>query len=167
MSHDRMTSLVRPLDPERLLRRPSADRWSVGEVLEHLTLMDELFLTAVEPIVRTARKDAAAPARPWSATFIGGKIAGSLEGAKPLKSPKAAVPNAPRAALREAFLAGDSRYATLLSDAAPLDWNAVRLRPPVAPWVPLKINLGDVFCLHRVHVQRHLKQIERIVARTR
>jgi hypothetical protein len=32
------------------------------------------------------------------------------------------------------------------------------------PWLPLKINLGDVFCIHTVHVQRHLGQIERVIA---
>jgi hypothetical protein len=165
-NHDRVASLVRPLDPERLLRRPAQDRWSVGEVLEHLTLMDELFLTAIVPLVHGASVDAGAPAREWKPTFIGGQIAKSLEGAKPLRSAKVGLPRRPRAGVAEAFLAADLRYARLLDDAARVDWNAIRLRPPVLPWLPLKLNIGDAFRIHAVHVARHAKQIERTIAET-
>ena len=163
-NHDRIAALVRPLDPERLHRHPIPGRWSVGEVLEHLALMDAVFLRALEPHLRTARADAAAGAREWKATVVGKLIAGPLQRPKPLKSPKVAVPRTPRAGVREAFLAGDARFAQLLDETTGLDWNRVRLRPPVMPWFPLKLNLGDVFQIHRVHVARHLRQIERAVA---
>jgi hypothetical protein len=160
----RIASLARPLDPERLLRRPGPDRWSVGEVLEHLTLMDGLFLRAVEPLVRTARRDAGAAARPWAPSRIGKGIAESQRNPKPLKAAKAARPATPRAGVFEAFLAGHMRFAQLLAESNGLDWNDVRLRPPVMPWFPLKMNLGDVFQIHGVHVQRHCGQIERTIA---
>ena len=163
-NHERLKALVRPLDPERLTRRPGPQRWSVGEVLEHLTLMDALFLTASEPLVRDARRDAAAPAREWKASFLGGMIASSLEGPRRLRSAKVGRPGMPRNGVTEAFLAGDMRYMQLLDDALTLDWNAVRMRPPVLPWLPIRINLGDVFAIHRVHVTRHIGQIERTIA---
>ena len=163
-NHERIASRTRALDPERLLRRPSAGAWSVGEVLEHLVLMDALFLKPVEPLVRESRRDAAAPLREYSESFIGGKIASSLEDPKPLKAPKAAVPLTPRAGVVEAFLASDTRFITLMDEATALDWNRVRLRPPVAPWIPIRINLGDVFHIHTVHVRRHHAQIERILS---
>ena len=163
-NHDRIAALVRPLDPDRLLQHPIPGRWSVGEVLEHLTLMDALFLRALEPHLRVARADASAGAREWKPTLIGKGIAGPLQKPKPLKSPKAAVPKTPRAGVREAFLAGDARFAELLEETTGLDWNRVRLRPPVMPWLPLKMNLGDVFEVRRVHVARHLRQIERAIA---
>lgn len=163
-NHDRLAEVVRPLDPDRLLRPPGAGRWSVGQVLEHLALMDGRFLAATEPLVRDARRDAAAPLREWKPTFIGGQIASALRKPKPLKSAKIGRPGTPRNGVAEAFLAIDLRYANLLDEAASLDWNAVRLRPPVLPWLPLKLNLGDVFEIHRVHVTRHLGQIERTIA---
>lgn len=133
-------------------------------MLEHLTLIDGLFLSATEPLVRDSRRDAAAPSRTWKASFIGSMIAGALERPKPLKSAKVGLPRTPRNGVAEAFLAGDLRYLELLDEASSLDWNAVRLRPPVIPWLPLRINLGDVFQIHRVHVRRHLGQIERTIA---
>ena len=163
-THARIAAIARGLDPEQLVRRPAPDKWSVAHVLEHLLLMDELFLRAVDPLVRAARHDAAAPARPWRPSFIGRKIAESLTKPSPLSAPKAGRPATPRPAVVERFAEDGARYEALLDDSASLDWNAVRLRPPVAPWVPLKINLGDVFNIHTVHVQRHLGQIERVVA---
>ncbi len=163
-NHDRIAALVRPLDPERLVRRPIPDRWSVAEVLEHLTLMDSLFLNGTEPHLRQAKPDATAGTREWKPTFIGNGIAESLQKPKPLKSPKRAVPQTPRAGVADAFLGGDARFAELVKATTSLDWNRVRLRPPVMPWLPLKINLGDVFQIHRVHVARHLHQIERAIA---
>jgi hypothetical protein len=162
-NHDQIASLTRPLDPERLVRRPAPDKWSVGEVLEHLVLMDDLFLKPTEKLVRESPWDAAAPLRTFRETFVGKQIAASLEKPKPLKSPKAAVPKTPRAGVVEAFLLGDARFLNLIDEASSLDWNRVRLRPPVAPWVPLRMNLGDVFHVHVVHVRRHLGQIERVL----
>lgn len=130
-------------------------------------LMDQLFLRAIEPLVATARIDAGATGREWKASFVGQKIADALRAPKPLRSSKRAVPRTPHAGAAEAFLAGDLRFAQLLNDAARLDWNAVRLRPPVLPWFPLKLNLGDVFQIHAVHVARHTKQIERTLDETR
>ena len=164
VNHDRIASIARRLDLEKLVRRPTPDAWSVGEVLEHLVLMDRLFLSASEPLVRATRPDAGASSRPFRESFLGKRIAGALVKPKALKSPKAAVPTTPRAGVVEAFLAGDARFLALIEAARALDWNAARLRPPIAPWVPIRINLGDVFHIHTVHVRRHLAQIERVTA---
>jgi hypothetical protein len=163
-NHEGVASEVRVLDGEQLVRRPLPDKWSVAEVLEHLLLMEGLFLPATEPLVRAARPDAGAPDRPYRASFIGKQIAGALVKPKALTAPKAATPGTPRAGVVEAFLACDASFLELIESARTLDWNAVRLRPPVAPWLPLKINLGDVFHIHSVHVRRHLGQIRRVKA---
>ncbi len=163
-NHDRIAALVRPLDPEQLVRKPAPDKWSVAETLEHLVLMDGLYLSAIEPLIKAARPDAGAPARKFVATFIGRQIAASLEKPKPGKSPKAGRPGTPRGGVAEAFLAGDTKFMALMERASSLDWNAIRLRTPVMPWLPLKMNLGDAFQLHRVHVRRHMGQIERTAA---
>jgi hypothetical protein len=163
-NHDDVANEVRSLSADQMTRKPGPDAWSVAEVLEHLVLMDTLFLAALDPVVRDAKPDAGAPARPHRGTLVGRKIAESLEKPKPLKSPKIASPVAPRAGVAEAFLAGDARFLDLLQSARTLDWNALRLRPPPVPWLPLRLNLGDAFHIHTVHVRRHLAQIRRVKA---
>jgi hypothetical protein len=50
-----------------------------------------------------------------------------------------------------------------LDDAGELDWRAVRIPSAALPsWAP-KMNLGDGFRIHTVHVARHSRQIERLV----
>jgi hypothetical protein len=161
-NHESVASEVRALDAGQIMRRPAPDAWSIGEVLEHLVLMDALFLSAAEPLVLAAQSDVGAPDRPYRESFLGKRIAGALIKPKKLKSPKAADPVTPRAGVAEAFLAGDARFLTMLESARTLDWNAARLRPPLAPRLPIRINLGDVFLIHTVHVRRHLAQIKRV-----
>jgi hypothetical protein len=46
-SHREISALVRPLNPEQLVRRPPGGGWSVGEILEHLLVAEG----AYEPLV--------------------------------------------------------------------------------------------------------------------
>jgi hypothetical protein len=165
-NHARVAQLARPLDPERLVRRPSPPGWSVGEVLEHLCIADELYRKALTALVATARPDAGAPAREWRPTFFGKLIAGALSRPTKIKAPGKFRPGAsPRNGVVEDFLARDSRMIAMMDDAASLDWRALRLASPVLPVPIIRLNLGDVFNIHVVHVRRHLGQMERVVNR--
>ena len=165
-NHARVAAATRSLNPERLVRKPGPGAWSVGETLEHLILMDELFLPVVVERIRGARPDAAAPAREWRPSFIGKMIVSSLEKPKPLMSPKIGRPGTPRAGVVEKFLALSTRYLATMDEAQSLDWRALRFAPPLAPWLPLRFNIGDAFRLHAVHVRRHIGQIDRIMGAT-
>jgi hypothetical protein len=170
-SHTRVAELARPLDPERLVRRPPDGGWSVGEVLEHLCVSEEAYQPLVDALLRQARPDAAAPAREWSPTFFGKLLVGSLESARRVPSPKRIRPGAsPRGAVVERFLEQQSSLATRLDQAAGYDWRALTLSSPLVPALlrPLaRMNLGDVFSVSVVHVERHTLQIERVIAATR
>ena len=91
-SHRRLAELTRPLDPERLVRRPPAGGWSVGEVLEHLCVSEEAYEPLVSALLRQARPDAGAPAREWSPSLFGKLLVRSLEGTGKLPSPKVVRP---------------------------------------------------------------------------
>jgi hypothetical protein len=70
----------------------------------------------------------------------------------------------------EHFLAQQLRLASRMDDAAGYDWNALTLRSPLVPRLmqPLAaMNLGDAFSIEAVHVERHTKQMERVIAATR
>jgi hypothetical protein len=160
---DRIAALARPLDPERLVRRPAAGGWSVGEVLEHLCVADELYAKPLATLTYGARHDAAAPLREWKPTLLGKFIAGALENPRKMRAPGAFRPGpTPRNGVVEDFLTRDSRFVRTMEDAASLDWRALRMNPPTIPL--LKINLGDVFRIRVVHVRRHLGQMERVLA---
>jgi hypothetical protein len=138
----------------------------VGQVLEHLCVADELAEPHVTALLGGARPDAGAPAREWRSSFLGGMIAGALLKPKPLKGPKVFRPGpTPRNGVAETLLARELNFVKVMDDAATYDWRALRMRSPALPsWAP-KINLGDGFRIHVVHLTRHSKQIERLVTK--
>ena len=165
-TRERISALVRPLDPAKLNEHPEPNGWSVGQVLEHLCVADERYEAPLAALMASARKDADAPAREWKPSFIGGLIAGGLLKPKPLKSPKVFRPGpTPRNGVVEELLAREMNFVKAMDDAASLDWRALRISSPALPsWAP-KMNLGDGFRIHIVHLTRHSHQIERLVAK--
>jgi hypothetical protein len=165
-NHERLATAVRRLDPEQLVRRPGPTSWSVGEVLEHLCVADELYARPVATLIHRARPDAGAPLREWKPSFVGKLIAGALSKPKPVKALRAMRPtHAPRNGVVEDFLSRDTRLVHRMDESGSLDWRALRIGMPALPPLPtpLKLNLGDVFKIHVVHVRRHLGQIERAI----
>lgn len=166
-SRERIATMVRPLDPAKLNQHPEPDGWSVGQVLEHLCRADELYAAPMAELLRHTRPDAAAATREWKSSLVGGMIASSLINPKPLKrGPRAFRPGpTPRNGVVEAFHAGEIRFAQALDDALQYDWRAIRIGSPALPsWAP-KMNLGDGFRIHVVHVTRHARQIERLMSK--
>lgn len=163
--HQRVATLARALDPEQLVRRPAPDAWSVGEVLEHLCIADELYAKPVATLIHRAHIDAGAPLREWKPSLLGKFVAGALEKPRKMKTPRKMRPaTSPRNGVVEDFLTRDSRLLHRMDDSTTLDWNDLRLATPAFPVPVLKLNLGDVFRIHVVHVRRHLAQMESAVA---
>lgn len=164
-SRERIATLIKPLDPAKLNEHPEPNGWSVGQVLEHLCRADEEYIAPVLELLQHSRPDAGAPTREWKPSFIGGKIADALKNPKRIRrGPGAFRPGpTPRNGVAEAFHALEMRFLQAMDDAASYDWRGLRLHSPALPrWVP-KMNLGDAFRIHAVHVTRHSHQIERLV----
>ena len=162
-NHQRIATLARALDPERLVRRPSPPGWSVGEVLQHLSISDELYRAPLMALISGARPDAGAPAREWKSTFAGNLLASMLENPRKMKAPRSFRPGpTPQPGVVEDFLGRDSRMISLMDESSSLDWRALRMSSPAIPLPILRFNLGDVFRIHVVHVRRHLAQMERV-----
>ena len=165
-TREHLAAILRPLDASKLNEHPEPNRWSVGQVLEHLCVADELSVPLAEAVLRQARPDAAAPTREWTPSFLGRFIANSLLNPKPLKAPKAFRPGpTPRNGVVEEFLAREMNFVNGMEAAASFDWRALRVRSAALPgWAP-KMNLGDGFRIHVIHVSRHARQIERVIGK--
>lgn len=163
---DQIAAIVRPLDAAQLNEHPEPKGWSIGEVLEHLVIADELYDAPMAKLLATSRPDAGAALREWKPSFLGKWIAESLIAPKKLKGPPAfRVRHGPRNGVVEAFLARELEFVRVLDDAVRYDWNALKLRSPALPPFTPKLNLGDAFRVHVVHVTRHAKQIERLAGK--
>jgi hypothetical protein len=163
-TRERIAAMVKGLDLGKLNEHPEPEGWSIGQVAEHLCHTDELYDEPVATLLGRARPDAGAPTREWKPSFIGGLIAKSLLRPRRLKAPKVFRPAlTPRQGVVDQLLARELGFAKAMDDAASYDWRALRIASPALPgWAP-KMNLGDSFRIHVIHVSRHAKQIERLV----
>jgi hypothetical protein len=162
-TRERLATLLRPLDAAKLNEHPEPKGWSIGEVLEHLCIADELYEQSFPMLMQRARPDAAAALREWEPSFVGKFIANALLGEKRRRAPRVFHPrSAPRGGVVEEFLGRERRFMQELDDAVRYDWQALRIASPALPrWAP-KMNLGDALRIHVVHVSRHAKQVERL-----
>lgn len=165
-TRERLATLLRPLDTSKINEHPEPMGWSIAQVLEHLVVADELYEEPLAELLRSSRKDAGAPSRDWKPSLIGGMIAGGLLKPKPLKSPKVFRPGpTPRNGLVETFLTREMNFVKAMDDGCSFDWRALRISSPALPsWAP-KMNLGDGFRIHIIHLTRHSHQVERLVAK--
>ena len=62
-SRDRIAALVRPLNAAQLNEHPEPKGWSIGEVLEHLLIADELYDDSIAKLLASSRPDAGAALR--------------------------------------------------------------------------------------------------------
>lgn len=163
-TRERIATMVRPLDSSKLHQHPEPKGWSIGEVLEHLCLTHEVYERPTSELLQRSRPDAGAALREWKPSFVGKLIANSLLGETARKAPKVfRLRGSPRNGVVEDLLAREQRFVAAMDDAVRYDWQALRIRSPAFPaWGP-KMNLGDRFRLHVIHVTRHARQIERLV----
>lgn len=164
-TRDRIGELVRPLDPAKLNEHPEPKGWSVAQVLEHLCLAHELYERPLRQLLNDSRRDAGAAAREWKSSFIGGHIAKGLENPKPIKRgpPRFQPGPTPRNGVVERFLANERTFLQLMEDGLSYDWRALRIKSPALPSFMPKMNVGDGFRIHVVHLTRHSHQVERLV----
>jgi hypothetical protein len=165
-TREKLASLLRPINPAELNEHPEQDGWSIGQVLEHLCVADERYERPLADMLRSVRPDAGALAREWKSSFIGGMIASSLLKPRKLKSPVVFWPGpTPRNGIVETFLAREINFMKAMDDASSYDWKANRIGSPALPgWAP-KMNLGDGFRIHVIHLTRHAGQVERLAGK--
>ena len=163
-TREKIAELTRNLDAAKLNEHPEPAGWSVAQVLEHLLVADESYKAPLADLMSKAPHDAAAISKNWKPSFIGGFIARSLLGTRPLKAPKVFDTGpTPRNGVVAALLSHETEFVRAMDDAMSYDWRALKIRSPALPkWAP-KMNLGDGFRIHVVHLTRHSRQIERLV----
>jgi len=159
----RIRDAVSGVAPDALTRRPADGGWSIAEVLEHLIVAADSYLTPMRRLIEE-RGSAAAPANAmWKPTLMGGLLASSLQGPRKLRAPRSYKPGpSPRARVLEEFLRRQEEVGRLITDGETMDWRRVHMRSPVLAII--NMNLGDAFSVLVVHAERHAAQIERVKA---
>ena len=142
--------------------RPAPDRWSIGEVLDHLALSNRLFARVIAALVARCRSEglSATPGgrRVWPRLRVVADAAASGPVANPARTTPAA--SRPIAELIAALTAAHAAIATQIKDLAGLVLAAARVRHPLG----FDLNLFQWVDAAGAHERRHLGQIATIAA---
>lgn len=165
--------LAAPLDDAAFARRPDHGGWSVGECLDHLTLMNRVYLDAIDDAMRRGRargltREAAKGRRSGRHGWLGDAFARSLEPPPRIRTPtfRRTTPQAPRARadVLADFLSTQDRLTRAIESAGDLDLARVRMRSPFFALLPL--SLGQAFGAMLAHNRRHIWQARRVLDRS-
>lgn len=160
----KLQALAGTLGDRALRWAPPTGGWSIGQVLEHLTVAADSYLTPMRRLIERALAATGAGGDPlWRPSLMGGFLAKSLRAPRGLPAPRAYIPAlVARADVLAEFRKRQRETAMLLERARPLEWNRIRMASPISRLI--RLNLGDCFTIGVAHARRHLGQIERIRA---
>lgn len=161
----RLRALVEPLSTAQLRWNPAPGAWSVGQVLEHLTVSADGYLPRLRALLERAPARRG-PDAAWKPTFVGGLLLRSLapSSTRRVPAPRAwRVVAEPPVDAPARYLAAHGELRGLLRQAGDSGADVARLRIASPVSRLLRLNVGDALATLVVHAERHLGQIERAV----
>ncbi|MBK7871243.1 MAG: DinB family protein [Saprospiraceae bacterium] len=161
--------ITRTYSVAQLAQRPTPERWSVLDCLEHLSLYGDFYLPVFEKTIEKGIQQNKAPRQNFKPGWLGNFFVNSMKpkGTKipnPMKTFKDKNPVltfVPDNAM-ERFLNQQEQLLILLKKARRTDIQKLRI-PTTLGSFP-KINLGDGFAFLIAHEERHLLQIQNTLA---
>lgn len=163
--------LVGGLTDEQLnWQPPASDRggrgWSVAQAIEHLSITNDLYITAVVMALWEARARGGRARRgpirlPWFGRWFVGQLEPTSKRKLKAVGKTLPPPNASRLEVLSHFRAAQANVRGHLRQNADLDLNAIRFRNPLVPL--LRFTCGTAFHILNAHNRRHLAQARRVL----
>jgi hypothetical protein len=154
--------LVTGLTPEQLNWQPGLNAWSVGQCLEHLCRMNEVYLPAISSSLIGKPSSAVPDITPgwFGRWFIRSYVEPSPD-TKRAPAPKMIVPSAQvESSVLDRFLRSNEDVRELVRHASNCDVNCIRFRNPFIPIIRFTVGTGlEVVSKHE---RRHLLQAGRV-----
>ncbi len=158
----RLRAAIAGLSPAQLAWSPPDGGWSIAQVFEHLCVANDAYRPVLERLVRepsSARRPAVDVS--WRPRWGGRLLMAGLTSPRKVKAPKRfRIGPAVRDNVTTQFFASLPGTVALMHDADALRWSKVKLGSVAMPL--LRMNLGDVFLVNVIHLERHAGQIERV-----
>jgi DinB superfamily len=161
---DRAEALSRSLSPQQLNWKPTAQEWSIGQCLEHLSMANETYAQPISDALTRRPTQSVQEITPgwFGGWFIRNYIEPSATTRRARSPAKIAPGSHVDRAILDRFLRSNEQVRQLIHRAAGYDVNRIRFRNPYLPIV--RFTVGTGLLLMPAHERRHLLQAERIRA---
>ncbi len=154
------------LSSEKLNQKPSEEKWSVAECLEHLNLYGDYYIPAIKNAINQGKNTSPSPN--YKGSWFGNYFTKSMlpkENAvknkmKTFKDKNPIHSQVPSDVL-ERFLNQQNEILALLQQAQSVNLMKPKISITIAKW--LKIRLGDTFRFVIAHNQRHIVQAKKVL----
>jgi hypothetical protein len=146
--------LARGLSEAQFNWRPGAEKWSIGECLEHLNITARLYWPIIAEAITNARVNGWFSPGPYKRPWLGSLLISLAE-----PPPKMRF-KAPRRFRPPADMAFQDRLLDLIRDANGVDLGRPKIHSPATKLI--KITLGQSFGLITAHERRHLWQARQV-----
>jgi DinB superfamily len=153
--------LMTGLTPEQLNWQPEVNAWSVGQCLEHLCRMNEVYLPAILSALLGKSSRAVSDITPgWFGRWFIRSYIEPSPNTKRAPAPKMIVPGARvESSVLDRFLRTNQAARELVRDASNCDVNRIRFRNPFIPII--RFTVGTGLEIVSKHERRHLLQAQR------
>jgi DinB family protein len=154
--------LVTGLTPEQLNWQPGLNAWSVGQCLEHLCRMNEVYLPAISSSLIGKPSSAVPDITPgWFGRWFIRSYVEPSPNTKRAPAPKMIAPSAQvESSVLDRFLRSNKDARELVRHASNCDVNCIRFRNPFIPII--RFTVGTGLEIVSKHERRHLLQAGRV-----
>jgi DinB family protein len=157
--------LVREVTERQIHWQPPGGRsWSIAQCLDHLTVTNSLYVTAIRQAVDDAKPDRAAPNTAIRPGLLERLFLWNTEPPPKVKLRAAAQidpnPQRKRGDLWFAFAHAEERIRRLMIESAAIDVNRTRFVNPLLRGI--RFTIGTGFLIVLAHNRRHLWQAQRV-----
>ncbi len=161
---ERARTLASGLGVEQLNWQPEPEAWSIGQCLDHLCVMNDVYLPAIAKALEGQPGKAVEEITPgWFGRFFLGNFVEPSEKSKRVKAPKKIAPaSRVEEAVLERLQAGNKKVRGLIERASGYDVNRIRFKNPFVPLIRFTVGTGLTIVVRHEH--RHLLQAERVKA---
>ena len=158
----RAERLAKGLTLEQLNWRPRPDAWSVGQCLQHLRIVNEVYLPAISTSLEGRRLSRVQEITPgWFGRRFIRNYAEPSSMSRRTRAPKKIEPGKQvESSILESFLRSNQIARELVCRASDYDVNRIRFKNPFIP--VLRFTAGTGFEIVSKHQSRHLLQAERV-----
>lgn len=146
--------------------RPSSNKWSMAECIDHLIVTGRLSIANIYHSISDARSRGLLSLGPFRYSLIEKFFVRAMEPQSRMKfkAPKVYVPspNHSCAELRTSFIKLQDEFLLCLKESDGIDLSRVKVSNPVSKWI--RFSLGQEFAFNTAHERRHLWQARQILS---
>lgn len=163
--------LVHSVDNDIFLRKPAADKWCMGEILNHLLQAGNEYLPQIKKGLNKPDEDLEKGGEPFTPNFLFRWFIYSVspKNKRPLPTVKPFKPKSVDEINREEVLAGfltlQDEFIHLIKKARleQLNLDRIKTRNPIIKFVPM--SLTACFGVQEAHQRRHFEQMKALKER--